>query len=86
MLVRDRGDSWQLVRQPDHADLSGQLAAAWGGDGFAPPSPRAPMILAALRHDDGWGVFDWRPDWDGERRQPSRGRPFVGPLRSHLTL
>jgi hypothetical protein len=70
MLVRDRGDSWQLVRQPDHADLSGQLAVAWGGNGFAPPSPRAPMTLAALRHDDGWGVFDWRPDWDAERGQP----------------
>ena len=31
MLVRDLGDAWQLVRQPDHADLSGQLASAWGG-------------------------------------------------------
>lgn len=70
MLTRDRGDSWQLVRQPDHADLSGQLAEAWGGDGFQAPTPRASMVLAALRHDDGWGVFDWRPDWDRERGQP----------------
>ena len=47
MLVRDRGESWQLVRQPDHADLSGQLAAAWGGDGFAMPQHARSLTLAA---------------------------------------
>jgi hypothetical protein len=70
MLVRDRGESWQLVRQPDHADLSGQLAAAWGGDGFATPKHSRSLTLAATRHDDGWAVFDRRPSWD-----PENGRP-----------
>jgi hypothetical protein len=70
MLVRDRGETWQLVRQPDHADLSGQLAAAWGGDGFARPRAAGPLGLAATRHDDGWAVFDRRPAWD-----PDNGRP-----------
>jgi hypothetical protein len=70
MLVRDRGESWQLVRQPDHADLSGQLAAAWGGDGFATPQHARSLTLAATRHDDGWAVFDRRPAWD-----PANDRP-----------
>ena len=84
MLVRDRGDSWQLVLQPDHADLSGQLAETWGGDGFAAPARRASMVLAATRHDDGWGVWDRRPGWDPERERP---RTFlVVPVPVHLAF
>lgn len=84
MLVRDRKDSWQLVLQPDHADLSGQLAEAWGGDGFAPPAHRESMVLAATRHDDGWGVWDRRPGWDAERGRP---RAFLDvPVPVHLAF
>ncbi|MCC6224234.1 MAG: DUF3891 family protein [Thermoleophilia bacterium] len=69
MLVRERGDCWQLVRQPDHGDLSGQLARAWGGE--LPTSPRSRQLaLAAARHDDGWAVCDRRPAWDPLRRRP----------------
>lgn len=61
MLVRDAGDSWQLVLQPDHADLSGQLAAAWGGPGFARPEPLRSVVRAATRHDDGWAAWEQAP-------------------------
>ncbi len=83
MLVRDRGDFWQLVRQPDHADLSGQFARAWGGE--LPPLPRpGPLALAAIRHDDGWAVYDRRPGWDVERGRP---RNFLDvPVLAHLAF
>ncbi len=61
MLVRDAGDAWQIVLQTDHADLSGQLAEAWGGGGFARPEPYAPLVRAARCHDDGWAVWEQRP-------------------------
>lgn len=61
MLVRDAGDAWQIVLQPDHADLSGQLAAAWGGPGFARPEPFDSVVRAAVRHDDGWAAWERRP-------------------------
>jgi Protein of unknown function (DUF3891) len=84
MLVRDRGESWQLVRQPDHADLSGQFAAAWGGDGFAAPQHVGPLTLAATRHDDGWAVFDRRPAWDPDNDRP---RNFLDvPIPVHLAF
>jgi hypothetical protein len=84
VLVRDRGESWQLVRQPDHADLSGQLASAWGGDGFAAPVRRESVVLAATRHDDGWAVFDRRPSWDPENGRP---RNFLDvPVPVHLAF
>jgi hypothetical protein len=61
MLVRDAGDAWQIVLQTDHADLSGQLAAAWGGTGFVRPEPFESFVRAASRHDDGWAVWEHRP-------------------------
>lgn len=61
MLVRDAGDAWQIVLQTDHADLSGQLAEAWGGPGFARPEPYAPLVYAARRHDDGWATWEQAP-------------------------
>ena len=83
MLVRDLGDAWQLVRQPDHADLSGRLAAAWGGDAEA-PRPFDSVLLAATRHDDGWGVYDRRPTFDPERERPTG---FLDvPIPSHLAF
>lgn len=75
MLVRDAGDAWQIVLQTDHADLSAQLLAAWGGDGFARPEPYASVVRAAQRHDDGWAVWERRP-----RLAPDGGAPqnFIG--------
>ena len=64
MLVRDAGDAWQIVLQTDHADLSGQLAAAWGGPGFARPEPYEPLLQAARRHDDGWATWEQHPRLD----------------------
>lgn len=84
MIVRERGESWQLVRQPDHADLSGQLAAAWGGGDVARPTPLSSVILAAYRHDDGWAVFDRRPAWDAEKRQPLNFLDI--PIRAHVAF
>lgn len=66
MLVRDAGDAWQIVLQTDHADLSGQLAEAWGGAGFARPQPYAPLVRAARRHDDGWATWERCPRLDAD--------------------
>lgn len=60
MIVRDRGDSWQVVLQTDHADLSLDAARAW-----AEPGPRsASLEVATVRHDDGWAVWEQAPRFD----------------------
>ena len=57
MIVRDRDDSWQVVLQTDHADLSGAVAEVWTDRG-----PRhGSAIVAARRHDDGWAVWERSP-------------------------
>jgi hypothetical protein len=66
VLVRDAGDAWQIVLQTDHADLSGQLAAAWGGPGFERPQPYDALLRAARRHDDGWATWEQQPRLDDD--------------------
>ena len=57
MIVRDQGESWQIVLQTDHADLSGAFADAWVDRG----ARHASVIIAARRHDDGWAVWERSP-------------------------
>lgn len=64
MIVHDGGDVWQLVLQPEHGDLTGALAAAWGNSEFAAPRSRESMVTAATRHDDGWAVWERWPEVD----------------------
>lgn len=77
MIVRDLGDAWQVVMQPDHADLSAAFARAWA----TPLSPS--LVIATERHDDGWAVWEQSPRVDGN------GKP-VGFLdvdvRAHLAF
>ena len=57
MIVRDRGDGWQVVLQIDHEVLSGAFAHAW-----AEPEPHHESVaIAAARHDDGWAVWERAP-------------------------
>jgi hypothetical protein len=57
VLVRDTGDTWQVVLQTDHADLSAALARAWAERGPRHDS----LVLATERHDDGWAVWEQSP-------------------------
>lgn len=57
MIVRDQGDSWQLVAQPHHGDVCGDIVRAWGNGRFAAPRAPESLATAARRHDDGWSVW-----------------------------
>ena len=61
MFVRDMGDAWQIVLQPDHGELAGQFAAQWGGAAVEAPHPHGSLQVAARRHDDGWSVWEREP-------------------------
>jgi Protein of unknown function (DUF3891) len=64
VIVRDAGDSWQIVYQTDHADLSADFARAWADVGPRHES----LVLGTERHDDGWAVWEQAPKIDGEGR------------------
>jgi hypothetical protein len=66
MIVRDAGDSWQVVLQTDHADLSADFARRW-----ADRTPRyESLTIATERHDDGWAVWEQAPMVDAESAKP----------------
>jgi uncharacterized protein DUF3891 len=70
MIVRDQGDSWQVVAQPHHGDVCGDIALAWGNDRFAAPRARESLAIAARRHDDGWAIWERTPDVDRRDGRP----------------
>jgi hypothetical protein len=83
MIVRETDGGLLLFRQTDHALLSGAFADAWGNDVLPAPSPRAPVLIAAARHDDGWS------EWELAPRLGEDGEPvdFIHiPVREHTTL
>jgi hypothetical protein len=62
VIVRDAGGTWQVVLQPEHAELSEEVARAWADRG-----PRhGSVVLAARRHDDGWATWERSPMVDGD--------------------
>jgi len=71
VIVRQEGDQLVLVRQADHALLSGWLAAAWGRPPWAAAEPYESAVVGARLHDLAWTAFDeavpCRPD----------GRPYA---------
>jgi hypothetical protein len=77
VIVRDLGDAWQVVLQPDHADLCGQFAESWSD------TVSESLKIATRRHDDGWAVWERAPRVDAD------GRPvnFLDvDVRSHLAF
>ncbi|MEA2324369.1 MAG: hypothetical protein QOD81_4219 [Solirubrobacteraceae bacterium] len=83
MIVCDLGDVWQVVMQPDHAELSGQIAEQWGNGELAAPHPARGVRIASRRHDDGWAVWERAPQLD------ATGAPatfFKTHIPSHLAF
>lgn len=70
MLVVDLEDRWRLVTQPDHAHLSGRLAALWRTDGLPDHPRRDDILFAAREHDNGWREIDAAPRWNARDRRP----------------
>ncbi|HLG73714.1 MAG TPA: DUF3891 family protein [Chloroflexota bacterium] len=71
MIVRkDAGGGLTLIRQTDHSQFVGQLAAHWGNDQFAPLRPYESVVRAATFHD--YGYMQWEPDlpFDAEHGVP----------------
>ena len=67
MIVRDAGAAWHVVLQPEHAELSEEVARAWADRGQRHDS----VVLAARRHDDGWATWERSPLVDGDGKPVS---------------
>jgi hypothetical protein len=82
MIVQPRDGQLLLIRQTDHAALAGVFAKHWGNADFALPSPRDPVITAAIHHDDGWLLWETAPRMDPSTRRPYQFTDM--PLAVHI--
>src|SRR5882757_435286 len=71
MIIQEQGDHLILIRQTDHAVLSGFFAREAGNEDFARPEPLESFQLAATEHDNGWN------EWELQRRiDPVTSLPY----------
>jgi hypothetical protein len=71
VIIRERGSSFLLITQPDHARLARQLVARMRTEPALETATRDDVLLACREHDNGWLEVDRTPTVD-----PSTGRPF----------
>jgi hypothetical protein len=84
MLLREDEGGVLAIGQPAHAWVSGQLARAWGNEGFGEVRPYEEVCLAAEQHDVGWAGRDLEPLFHRDTGLP---RTFMEmPLEEHLRI
>jgi hypothetical protein len=66
MIVRERTDSFLLIRQHDHGLISGEFANRWTGR----PGPPGSALYAIANHDIGWRELDGAVCWNEEENRP----------------
>ena len=84
MIVQEQGDQLLLIRQTDHAVLSGFFAREWGNELFKRPEPFESVRLAAAEHDNGWREWELQPQVDPRTRLPYSFMSL--PTEAHLAL
>ena len=70
MIVREDGDSFLLITQPDHARLARDIVAAMHTEPALATASRDTVLFATREHDNGWAEVDAEPTID-----PATGRP-----------
>lgn len=84
MIVQEQGDEVILIRQTDHAVLSGFFAREWGNELFKRPEPFESVRLAATEHDNGWREWELQPQIDPRTRLPYSFMSL--PTEEHIAL
>ena len=84
MIIQEQGDQLILIRQTDHAVLSGFFARALGNKLFKRPEPFESFCLAAAEHDNGWNEWELLPQIDPKTFSPYNFMSI--PTEEHIAL
>jgi len=83
-MILQQDDPMVVIRQTDHAFLSGFFAREWGNEMFTRPEPFASFCLAVAEHDNGWQEWELAPGVD-----PKTFTPYsfmTVPTEEHVAL
>ena len=84
MILYEQDNEVVIIRQTDHALLSGFFTREWGNELFARPEPFESFRLAAAEHDNGWREWEVLPKVD-----PATFLPYSFmsiPTEEHIAL
>ena len=84
MILYEQDNEVVIIRQTDHALLSGFFAREWGNEQFSRPEPFESFRLAAAEHDNGWQEWEILPKVD-----PATFLPYSFmsiPTEAHIAL
>ncbi|HMD38041.1 MAG TPA: DUF3891 family protein [Candidatus Acidoferrum sp.] len=84
MIIQEQGDHLIVIRQTDHAVLSGYFARALGNKVFSRPEPFESFCLAAAEHDNGWNEWELLPQIDSKTFGPYNFMSI--PTEEHIAL
>jgi hypothetical protein len=84
VILQQQFDPMIVIRQTDHAFLSGFFAREWGNEVFSRPEPFASFCLAAAEHDNGWQEWELAAGVDPRTFLP---HSFMSvPTQEHIAL
>lgn len=84
MIVLQQTDPLTIIRQTDHAYLTGFFARELGNQAFCRPEPFPSFCLAAAEHDNGWQEWELAPGVDPKSFNPYT---FMSvPTEEHVAL
>ena len=86
MIVRDDHDTFLLITQPDHAQLSEAIVAAMRTEPPLVGSARRTILLATREHDNGWIEVDAFPTVDLATGRPCDFMSGPAPVKHELWL
>ena len=84
MILQEHGNDLLLIRQTDHAVLSGFFARQWGNDLFQRPEPFDSFLTAVTEHDNGWLEWEMAPQLDPKTHLPYSFMSL--PTEQHIAL
>ncbi|MFC4101036.1 DUF3891 family protein [Paenibacillus xanthanilyticus] len=79
MIVYEKEESYVLIAQQDHAQISGDLMAAWQEELLG--ERISDVVQAAYEHDRSWAGLDIDPIWNDAARRPFSFRDFPPNIR-----
>jgi hypothetical protein len=84
MIISLRNGMLQLIRQTDHAAVSGLFAQHWGRPPFDRLEPFDAMVTAAALHDNGWTEWEAQPKVNPATQHPYQFWEL--PVEEHLAF
>jgi hypothetical protein len=84
LVILQQSDPILVIRQTDHAFLSGFFAREWGNEIFIRPEPFSSFCLAASEHDNGWQEWELSPGTDPRTYSPYSF--MTVPTEQHVSL